>query len=91
MVRSFLQFVGSASAVVWATLLLGSLFSASVVADPSSDPSIAVPLETCQDCFQCNAKKDGCDYYGGRGCNSKSSCKCSSNGGNAVCTSTATP
>jgi len=60
MTRSLLQFVGSTSAVVWATLLMGSLFSMS--ASAGSSAPVGAATSPCTDCYACNAAKTGCDY-----------------------------
>jgi len=82
MTRSYLQFVGSACTVVWVTLLMGTLFSASADANPSP----AVVAANCLDCYVCNATQTSCSYKaGGRGCSNTGSCTCNSNNGNPVC------
>lgn len=82
MTRSFLQFAGSASTVVWATLLVGTLFTAPARAQYGADPS------TCQDCYSCNENNSGCDYTGsGRACTNTLTCNCNRNNNNPICAS----
>jgi len=81
MTRSFLQFVGFASSVVWATLLAGTVFTS------SSHAQYDAVATDCRACFACNNDNSGCDYTGsGAGCtNNGGSCFCNSNNGNPVC------
>ncbi len=83
MARSFLKFVGSASAVVWATLLTGTLFSAS--ADAAASPPVSSYY--CTECYSCNAAKTACTYTGAKADCTKNSCNCNTNNGNAICKS----
>ena len=72
--RSILQFVGFASSVVWATLLSGILLTATVQADPPSDPGLS---NTCENCYSCNTTYTACDYVGvGQGCTDTHQCRC---------------
>ena len=82
MMRSFLQFVGFASTIIWSALLLGTMFTASAQAD--SPPVID---SGCAECYGCNDKKDGCSYLAtGRDCMKNASCTtCSTSGGGANC------
>ena len=82
MTRAFLQLCGSASAAIWAILMLGTLFSPPAVANTAP-----APATSCQDCYVCNNNKDGCNYVGtGAGCKDILSCTCNPNNGNPICT-----
>ena len=83
MKRSILQFVGFACGVAWAMLLSGTLLTASVQADPPSDPGIS---NTCLDCYSCNTTHSECNYVGsGRGCTNTHTCECTDVSGQWLC------
>ena len=86
MARSLLQFVGSASTVVWMTLLIGILF-----AEPANaNSSPLARTGSCSNCHACNNTKTGCNYTGtGTGCTTGFSCTCLNNNGNPICQSPA--
>ena len=81
MTRSFLQFAGGASTMVWSALLVGTLSMSSARAQYTMGDS------SCTDCYSCTADKSSCTYVGtGRNCTGdNATCNCNPNDGTPIC------
>ena len=82
--RSFLQFLGSASTALCIALLSGALISSSARAD---DEPVIVTGGTCRDCCTCSAQDRACNKGGAStGCASYScNCNCFQSGNYWLC------
>ncbi len=79
--RAILQFVGFASSTLLSCLLVGTLLTSSVRADPVP----YLPSDGCVDCYGCSATQP-CTYSGaGVNCNRHLTCSCVPNNGNPLC------